>query len=72
MPRSYKIKSDNKDMTFTPGENGSLIYTSDTTPTPVFNRVPSKTVPSPYVSEKMKTKKNRMNLGKTLVAATRG
>ena len=32
MPRSYQVRSDNKNMTFTPGKGGSLMYQGSMNP----------------------------------------
>lgn len=66
MPKNYRIKSDGKDMTFTPGKYGSLV-SDPKTPSPLdFTRKKvSKTIPA-------NIRKNRDALSRTLTGSSRG
>lgn len=72
MPRSYKVKFMGKDMTFTPGEGGSLRYQADMSKEALdLNpKNVSKAVPSKLISEEIKKKRNILN--KSIIGAVRG
>lgn len=72
MPKQVKVKSDGKNLTFTPGQNGSLISDDsgyEQKDLDVEPKQASKTVPSPLTDDQ---KKNRKALLQVFVGSTRG
>ena len=61
MPRSYQVRSDGKDLTFTPGKGGSLMYQAKMGPHMNFH-TPEKR--AKVISDK--AMRNRMGLAKVL------